>query len=698
MTPSQAQGLPGASAVPSAGAPAGVSVAAPAVAPPSALPAAPALSAALPGATRPLDARLLDAREALRKKDRARLAAARDELVAARHPLAMWADYWELGLRLGEVGQNELEAFYARWPGTYVEDRLRNDWLLELGRRHDWGHFNSELPRFRLADDKEVQCYALLTRHLAGEDVRAAVRSAWLAQREPGDGCALMASTLREARRLATTDVWLKARLSAESGRNKLAREALALLGDNLSDKPALDKLMAELWDQPQRYLAKRADATSRPGAELVVLALVRLATSDPAAAAAQLDERWAATLAPDTLAWTWAAIAKQAAWKLQPEADGWFQRALAVPYARDVEWSDETLAWRARAALRATDAARWQRVLAAIDALSPALQTDATWAYWKARALTALAPPGVDGDGQRLGAALLLERVAPQLNFYGKLAAEALDRPQTLPPRPLPLSVAERQAAEANPALSRALLLIGLGLRSEGVREWNFSVIDLGERALLAAAQRACDREVWDRCINTSERTRGEIDMAQRFPTPHRDEVLAVAGELGLEPAFIYGLIRQESRFVTDARSSVGAAGLMQVMPATASWTARKLGLPYAPEQIADRSMNLRLGAGYLKLVLDDQAGSQALAAAAYNAGPNRLRRWREGPPLEVAAWAENIPFNETRDYVKKVLSNASYYAALLAERPADRAADRAERSANAAGAAGAAAPAGLA
>ena len=104
-----------------------------------------------------------------------------------------------------------------------------------------------------------------------------------------------------------------------------------------------------------------------------------------------------------------------------------------------------------------------------------------------------------------------------------------------------------------------------------------------------------------------------------------------------------------------------------MQLMPGTARWTARKLGVPYSADKITDRNLNLRLGAGYLKLVLDDFEGSQALATAAYNAGPSRSRRWREGPPIEVAAWAESIPFNETRDYVKKVLSNASYYAALL-------------------------------
>jgi soluble lytic murein transglycosylase len=201
----------------------------------------------------------------------------------------------------------------------------------------------------------------------------------------------------------------------------------------------------------------------------------------------------------------------------------------------------------------------------------------------------------------------------------------------------------------------------LALGLRSEGVREWNFSLRGMNDRELLAAAERACEREVWDRCINTSDRTRQEVDLEQRFPTPFRRDVMAKAGEIGLDPAYVYGLIRQESRFITDARSHVGASGLMQVMPATAKWTAKRIGLPFKPEMITDRDANLRIGTAYLKIVLDDFGGSQAMAAAAYNAGPSRPRRWREGPVVEAAAWAESIPFNETRDYVKKGLSNAT-------------------------------------
>jgi soluble lytic murein transglycosylase len=225
-----------------------------------------------------------------------------------------------------------------------------------------------------------------------------------------------------------------------------------------------------------------------------------------------------------------------------------------------------------------------------------------------------------------------------------------------------------------------RALYAIKLGLRSDGVREWNYTTNlhtkgGMDDRGLLAAADLACKAEVWDRCINTSERTKGLIDMEQRFPMPFKAAVLSRTQAIGLEPAYVYGLIRQESRFIMDAKSVVGAAGLMQVMPATARWTAKKIGLnDFQAHQITERDTNIAIGTGYLKLVLDNFGGSMPMAAAAYNAGPSRPRLWRGqagGPTLEAAIWAENVPFSETRDYVKKVLANTTLYAALISGQP---------------------------
>ena len=168
----------------------------------------------------PTDEELIrSARDAHARRDKPRLASLRSAAMDTRHPLAAWVDYWALAARLNEANANEVEAFYTRWPGSYVEDRLRNDWLLELGRRRDWAGFSRDLPRFRMNDDREVACYALLLQAQAGTDVAEAARRAWMAQRDPEDGCQLMAQTLFDAKQFKPDDVWRKVHQAAEHNR-----------------------------------------------------------------------------------------------------------------------------------------------------------------------------------------------------------------------------------------------------------------------------------------------------------------------------------------------------------------------------------------------------------------------------------------------------------------------------------------------
>ena len=199
----------------------------------------------------------VEAREALRKKDAPRLAQLRERAIGQQHPLALWVDYWELGNRLAQAQQPELDTFYARWSGSYVEDRLRNDWLLELGRRRDWANFTREFPRFRMNDDRDVTCYALLSEHLAakalGQDLPAGYKAkafdAWTAQRELDDGCQQLAVALVEARVFTPDDVWLKARYAAEANKPRVARAAAALVA------PALQMQVAQALENPALYL-----------------------------------------------------------------------------------------------------------------------------------------------------------------------------------------------------------------------------------------------------------------------------------------------------------------------------------------------------------------------------------------------------------------------------------------------------------
>ena len=243
-----------------------------------------------------------------------------------------------------------------------------------------------------------------------------------------------------------------------------------------------------------------------------------------------------------------------------------------------------------------------------------------------------------------------------------------------TIPPAAAALTPAEVAQAAANPGFKRALKFFGMRMRFEGTREWNWTVSNLSERQLLAAAEYARQNQILDRMVNTSERTRTEFDYTQRFPAPHNDILHPTAQGLGLDQAWVYGLIRQESRFITDAQSGVGASGLMQVMPSTAKWVAGKIGLDdYGHGMLNDIRTNILLGTNYLNMVLNNADGSQVLATAAYNAGPGRARNWRGllAAPMEGAVFVESIPFEETRNYVRNVMSNATNYAALFEKRP---------------------------
>ena len=604
------------------------------------------------------DEQILEMGQAFKKGDKTRLSSLLPQVRG--HVLEPLAAYWEMRARLDSAPESEIRGFLSAYAGSYYEDRLRNDWLQQLGKRRDWATFTAEYPRYRMRDDREVRCYALATEAMNSKaDVADEAKRLWYSLREADDGCTYVAEHLHSGRQIQALDLWRKARIAMDANRPRAAQAAVDIEAPRLSEQVAL------IHADPAKYMDKRILAITRSRKELAVLALIRLAAKDPDEAADLLSRRWSIQLSQEERNWTWAVIGKQAAQKLQDNAASYFAKVQKLS-----DLNDDLLTWQVRAALRQ---GHWRQVLSATEAMSPETRKAPDWIYWRARALMATAAT----EAARQEAQNLLRQIASARGFYEQLALEELGQAITVPDRPSPLTPQEKAAALIHPGLQRALYALAIGLRAEGNREWNYSTNlhtpgGMNDRELLASADLACQRQVWDRCINTSERTKELMDFEQRFPMPLREIVVRRAGEIRLDPAYVYGLIRQESRFIMDARSHVGASGLMQVMPATAKWTAKKIGLTgFTPDQINDREVNVAIGTGYLKLVLDNFEGSMPLATAAYNAGPGRSRNWRNGPVLEAAIWAENIPFQETRDYVKKVLSNTTNYAAIMTRQP---------------------------
>ncbi len=598
------------------------------------------------------DERVLAAREALRGGDHVRLERLANELRG--HELAPWVDYWRLvaGLpdRFDAVAARD---FLARHDGSYVAEKLRGDWLKALGKAQRWSEFDAEFGKL-VAPDQELTCYALQSRRARGDATMLdAAVPLWLSLIEPPEACYPVLEALIWDKRVLADEVWARIRRQFEANRTAAARYSANYLPP--SQTPSAAQLDAAI-ERPLPMLVKLPAnwAEQRLGRELAVLAVQRIARNDPRQAAEQL-EKLAPRLDPAQRSWAWAQIGWQGALRHLPEAVGWFRQAGDTPL------SDEVVQWKVRAALRAQD---WGQVRAAIEQMPPTLAALPEWTYWLGRAYKA---------GGQLGEAdALFRRISGQPNFYGNLADDELDRPIVVPPKAAAPTPDELTAAAANPGLKRALALLRLNVRIEGVREWNWTLRGMSDRQLLAAAELARREDVFDRAIAAADRTKDEHDYSLRYLAPFGEQVRPAAQKQGVDDAWVYGLMRQESRFITNAKSSVGASGLMQLMPATAKWVAKKIGLAnYHHGNVNDTETNLLLGTSYMRMVMESLDNHPVLASAAYNAGPGRARKWRAERPLEGAIYAETIPFTETRDYVKKVMSNAVYYSALFEGRP---------------------------
>ncbi len=564
------------------------------------------------------------------------------------HTLAPWIEYWRLKLRIEDAAPAEVQRYLARHARTFLGEQMRADWLKELGRREDWNAFERELGPL-IEDDLEIRCHAWRAR-LARGDALVAVeaRALWAELRELPDGCQKLAGALLARGAVEEERIWQRARLQLYYGYVTAARRSL-------EDLPAAarpdERLLAQAVTAPRQLVARAPrNLEPRPAREMLVFALLRLARSDQPAAVQALADGEGARLPQEEREYLWARFATLAAFEHRAEALEWYARAGGASL------DDNQLAWKARAALRA---GRWQAVLDAIERMSPQAGLDLAWTYWSGRARGAL------GDAE--GAREQFQRIANQPYYYSVLATEELGGAASIPLPHHEPSEAEVDEARLNPELARALELFRLSLRTEATREWMFAVRHMGDRKLLAAAELARRAAVFDRAIGTAGRTELLHDYRMRYLAPFRDVFREYAGAYGLEEAWVLGLVRQESRFIPEARSVAGAAGLMQLLPTTARWVAQRIGYKgYSPKRVVEVETNVTLGARYLQHMLE-RTGHPVLASTAYNAGPSRALRWQPAQPLEGAIFIESIPFDETREYVKRVMANTVHYALLL-------------------------------
>ena len=584
-------------------------------------------SKAAPAEITDADRMFIDLREAARKNDVFRTQQLSANL--ANYPFDDYVAYFRIkpqlfdsagGPRNDYSADTQVVAFLNQYQGTALADRMRNDWLLVLGKRKDWARFDAEYAKFVLDDDTQVKCYSLLSKLSQGENpTKLAIdsRAILLDPSYFGQACQELVPSLVAAGGMTPSEAKAIGRAASERGFDTMAK---------------------------------------RLGGDDPIGEIVRAAKADPLKAYRDFLQT-SSRYSKENQAVAWGVIGQFLAKKLDPNADDAYRLQQALGYNELL--SVESQEWKVRAALRAKD---WVLVKSAIDGMNPVIRSkDPAWTYWYGRASKA--------EGQDAKARDSFEMIADQYNFYGQLAREELGKTNHAPGR-TKVTESEIDAMASHKGFIRGERLYAMNLRFEGNREWNWELRNMTDKQLLAAAEYAKRVNLYDRVVNTADRTKQEHDFSLRYPTPYRDELSPIARQIDLNLAWAYGLIRQESRFIMNASSSVGASGLMQVMPNTAKYVAKKIGMTnYTNDKLTDTNTNLTLCSNYLNMVLIDLDGSWVLASAAYNAGPSRSKAWREKltGPTEGAIFAETIPFNETRTYVKNVLSNANYYSSVM-------------------------------
>ena len=617
-----------------------------------------ALSFAVATVAHANDAAIKDASEGFRLGELRRVSAA---LPLVRGDLLEgYVEYWALRLQIERADRGEVDRFLKKYSGTAIGDRLRVDWLKQLGKTGDWDAFASVSNGFD-TDDSEVACYRTsITGRGDAKDLLTVPKGVW--DEKLTEACADAFTALARRRQVSVDDAVWRFRTAADGGTLLAGSRAAEALPEGIA--PGGDQVQ-RAHSSPETYLNPAQAWTSRGRREAALYALTKLARSDVAKARSiwpGLRDKFS----EDEQRYAAGQLAYASARRLDSEeAMAWFKRT--GDDSATTRLGDWQAAWIARAALRV---GAWGELLRAVNAMSSSAtgQSDPAWRYWKARALSQMSGPIGEASDKAVAQSLYAD-LAKEFNFYGLLAAEVINAPlptpEALKTGAVTLSAEVVKRFDQSAAAKRVLKLSELGLRADAAKEWYSVVKDFNDTDSLMAAEWMRRKGIWDRSINTAERTKTQHDFGLRYQMPYASEIKKAVAQAALDQGLVFGLIRQESRFWAEAVSSAGALGLMQVMPATGKWIATQMkASDYRPSQLIDVGVNTTFGTFYLRTVLDQMGGSEPMAAASYNAGPGRARAWRADTVLEGAIYAESIPFNETRDYVKKVLTNAVWYA----------------------------------
>lgn len=547
----------------------------------------------------------------------------------------------------------QIAAFLRAHEGEPVAQDLRRRWLLTLAARARWQDFLAFHNYSR--DEAALRCLGFTARIELGRDagLAAQVAQAWLTPRSLLE-CDRAFTWLGSTGGLSAALIEQRARLALEAGNAEFARQIIARLP---ADRAAPLQQWAALIEAPQREVdALLAGPRTSVEPAALLAGWTKLARGNRTAArqrferlvrTRQMDQRAASPLA--------LALALALSWDRDAEALKYFAKVDAA------DFDDNAREWQTRAALWAHD---WKQASRSIAAMSAGTRGTARWRYWSARVAA--------HEGDEPTARQLYESTLVDDNYYSAMAAARLKRPVAPNPKALPVDASLLTSFENQPAFARSRELLRSGMLDAARAEWRSGQEMLPPQARAQTIHLAARWGWYTQAVTVATSEQVFNDYALLYPRPYDTEVAAAAQVSGLWPSLIYGVIRQESLYQSDAVSSADARGLMQLTLDTARRTARQWKRP-APTSTSlfEPATNVMLGAAHLKDLLERFDGQVPVALAGYNSGPNATQRWMPAAAMEPDIWIENIPYNETRAYVQRILWHTVVFNWLQNQQP---------------------------
>lgn len=570
------------------------------------------------------------------------------------YPLLPYLLFAEYEKKLSSLTIHEFKSFMDNYSDSSLSEQLRTKWLQVKAKQEDWKGF---LQAYQPTEDVSMQCHYLWASLATGKDkpvILKQIQALWLSGKQPPRSCEAVFNVWERSGAMTHSMVWQRIKLLIQEGQDSLARQMARYLKKS---EVALVELWLMIHNNPYLVTHHQYFTEKHPAhLEMIVDGVCLIAKTKPEVAIKiwqQIGHQYKFTERH------WGLVVRSIglsyAFKRNPEAEKWLSKVPAVYCNTPVH------EWRVRIALSKED---WPRALDWIKHMPDTIAKTEEWQYWKAR--------GLEMINQRNESQSLLTKLSKSRSYYGFLASQLSLKPYSVTRHKINVENNLVQAIARRASVLRARELQALGRFIKARSEWQFVTARMTDKEKHAAAKIALHWNLPNWSILALTKAAHKDDLDLRFPVVYGSHILREANRNQIDPALILAITRQESAFIPHAKSSAGAMGLMQLIPSTAQEIARKRGFSLSSRRdLYEPNTNIQLGSGYLKMMLNNHQNNTVLAAAAYNAGPGRVKKWLPSFDMAADIWIETIPFKETREYVKNIMAYTVIYQEMLGKKP---------------------------